>query len=173
MRKLVRVTEAHGDKPICDASALFRDATAFAGAREDLSSLCKKLGSCNLVVSPDGLGLVLGATMATTQGSGFVPAMKLDALPTDKVHLVKCVRDNGRTEFLGLPEQAIKPGQRVLIVDDILASGSTTLALARAVEELGGEVVGIVFLVEMTARRGRALLEMNKYAVRSVLRFGN
>lgn len=177
LRKLVNVTEQKADKPVCDATRLLGNAEAFMSARSDLESLCKKLGAYDTIVSPDGLGLVLGTAVATIHQSGFVAALRLEALATGedgeaKPHEVRCRRSGSKVDQLGIPAGAIKPGQRVIIVDDILASGATTLALASAVEELGGKVIGVVTLAEMTPRHGKMLLEARGYAVRSVLRFG-
>jgi adenine phosphoribosyltransferase len=179
LKKLVTVAEQKADKPFCDVSRLLKDATAFKSACGDLESLCKKLGGYDLILSPDGLGLVFGAAIATTHQSGFVPALKLDTLPKRaeddaqvKLHEVRCQRGKTKVDTLWIQEGMIKPGQRIIIVDDILASGATTLGLARTVREMGGEIVGVVTLVEMTPRHGKQALEAFGYQVRSVLRIG-
>lgn len=173
MRKLVEVTEQKADKPRCDATKLLVSPEAFASACEELGKLCKKLGAYDLILSPDGLGLVIGAAIATTHKSGFVPALKSsEAAPSEETHLAASQRDGKKTDVFSVPAGAIKPGCRVLVVDDILASGGTTLTLARAVEELGGEVVGVATLAEMTARHGRMALEARGYQVRALLRYG-
>lgn len=172
MRQLVDVTERRADKPLCDATKLLTNPEAFADAREALGKLCKKLGAHDLILSPDGLGLVFGAAMATTCGSGFVPALRAEATPSGDAHLVESQRSGEKTDVYGIPRGAIKPGCRILIIDDILASGSTILALIRAIEELGGVVVGVAVLTEMTSRQGRTLLEGRGYQVRALLRHG-
>ncbi len=177
LKKLVTVVEQKADKPFCDVSRLLKDATAFKSACGDLESLCKKLGGYDLILSPDGLGLVFGAAIATTHQSGFVPALKLEALPSDEGESgrmsfceVRCQRDNGCVDQPWIQDGMIKPGQRIVIVDDVLASGATVLGLARAVEKMGGKVVGIVTLVEMTPRHGKQMLEARNFQVRSTIR---
>lgn len=170
LRKQVTITDQGGDKPLCDATTLLANADAFEAARGELAKLCKKLGACSVAVSPDGLGLALGAAVATINRTGFVPVMTADNLPENAV---VAREGNAARKPLMLPAAAVKPGQKVIIVDDILASGRTTLAIAKAVEQQGGEVAGIVTLVELTQRRGRMMLEGRGYAVRSVLRYGD
>lgn len=170
LRKQVTITEQGADKPLCGATTLLADAEAFAVAREELAKLCKKLGAADLIVSPDGLGLALGAAVATINRTGFVPAMTAENLPDDETALI-CEGGAGRTPLL-LPRAAIKPGKKVVIIDDILASGRTTQAIAAAIGRQGGVVIGIATLAELTQRHGRAMLEGQGFEVRSVLRYG-
>lgn len=172
MRKLVDVTERSADKPLCNATKLLTNPEAFASACEELGKLCKKLGAYDLILSPDGLGLVFGAAVATTYKSGFVAALKSEATPSDEAHLAESQRGGKKTDVFGIPAGAIKPGCRVLIIDDILASGKTALTLIRAIEELGGVVVGVAVLAEVTSRHGQMLLETCNYQVRALLRYG-
>lgn len=176
LKKLVSVTEQKADKPICDATRLLGDAEAFSSACHELENLCLKLGAYDLILSPDGLGLVFGATVAVRHERGFVAAMRMEKQVRDQessevsLHEVHCLRDKSKVDLLVVQAGAIRPGQHVIIIDDILASGTTTLGLAYTVEELGGQVVGIATLAELTMRCGRLTLEARGYQVRSVLR---
>ena len=176
LKKLVSVTEQKADKPICDATRQLGDAEAFTSACHELESLCLKLGAYDLILSPDGLGLVFGAAVAAQHEHGFVAAMRMEKQVSDpdspgvRPHEVRCLRDKSKVDLLVVQAGVIKPDQRVIIIDDILASGATTLGLAYTVEELGGQVVGIATLAELTMRCGRLALEARGYQVRSVLR---
>lgn len=110
----------------------------------------------DLVVGAESRGFIFGTALATALSVGFVPVRKPGKLPC------KTRRDAYELEYgtdaLELHEDAIASGQRVLLVDDLLATGGTVTACCRLVRALGGELVGIVVLIELIGLRGRAAL---------------
>ncbi|MDQ3071039.1 MAG: adenine phosphoribosyltransferase [Acidobacteriota bacterium] len=139
-----------------DVTTLLRDP---AGFREALDAMCAPYaqGSIDLIAGIESRGFILGAAMADRLGTGFVPIRKLGKLPA------KTVRESYSLEYgtdsLEVHEDAITAGQRVLIVDDLLATGGTAAAVLKLVKKLGGTVVGLAFLVELDFLPGRRKLE--------------
>jgi adenine phosphoribosyltransferase len=107
-------------------------------------------------VGAEARGFILGGALAHKLGCGFAPARKPGKLPWRTVG-VEYQLEYG-LDSLELHADAIRPGQRVLIHDDVLATGGTAAAKAALVEQLGGEVVGLAFLIELTGLGGRARL---------------
>lgn len=107
----------------------------------------------DLVVGIESRGFVLGMPIALELEVGFVPVRKLGKLPADRI-TEEYALEYG-TNTVEMHVDAIKPGQRVVIVDDLLATGGTAAAAARMVEKLGGIVVGFVFLIELSFLHGR------------------
>jgi adenine phosphoribosyltransferase len=110
----------------------------------------------DVILGIEARGFVFGALLAERFGVGFVPARKLGKLPSDKV--TEMYQLEYRTDGLELHRDAIKNGDRVLIVDDLMATAGTALAAAKLVEDLGGVVVGLAFVVELTFLHGREKL---------------
>ena len=106
-----------------------------------------------MIVGPEARGFIVGCPVAYELGIGFAPARKKGKLPRETVS-VEYDLEYGTAE-LHLHKDAVKPGQKVLICDDLLATGGTMDACAKLVEKLGGEVVGLAFLVELTDLKGR------------------
>jgi len=134
-----------------DITILIKDPDAFQEAVDSLLDSCvgKEI---DVVVAIEARGLIFGAPMAYELGAGFVPVRKPDKLPWEKI-AASYTLEYG-TNVLEMHADAIEPGQRVLIVDDLLATGGSAKATAELVERLGGEVVGFVFLIELTDLRG-------------------
>ena len=101
-------------------------------------------------------GFILGAAVADRLGAGFVPVRKLGKLPAETVKASYSLEYG--TDSLEMHRDAILPGQRVLIVDDLLATGGTAAATISLVEAVGGQVEGLAFLIELVALNGRARL---------------
>jgi adenine phosphoribosyltransferase len=137
-----------------DVTPLLADPVAFGRAVTALASLGEGIDA---VVGIESRGFILGAPVALHAGAGFVPARKQGKLPGQTV-AVSFALEYGEA-VLELQHGAIHPGQRVLIVDDVLATGGTAEAAARLVEELGGEVVGMSFLLELAGLGGAARLQ--------------
>lgn len=139
-----------------DITTLIKDPDAFQEAVDSLLDSCvgKEI---DVVVAIEARGLIFGAPMAYELGAGFVPVRKPDKLPWEKI-AASYTLEYG-TNILEVHADAIEPGQRVLIVDDLLATGGSAKATAKLVERLGGEVVGFVFLIELTDLRGIEKLE--------------
>jgi adenine phosphoribosyltransferase len=118
------------------------------------------------VVSNEARGFIVGAPLAYELGAGFVPIRKKGKLPP------KCVNLTYKKEYecdtIEIHEDAVLPGQKVLIVDDLLATGGTVKANIELVEKLGGEIVGIGFLIELDYLDGRKALG-KKYEVFSLI----
>lgn len=110
-----------------------------------------------MVVGPEARGFVLGAPVAYALGVGFVPVRKPGKLPADTLKYEYSLEYGN--DALEIHKDAIEPGQRVLIVDDLLATGGTISAVAKLVEELGGVVASMGFVVELTGLNGREKLE--------------
>jgi adenine phosphoribosyltransferase len=120
----------------------------------------------DLVVSNEARGFIVGAAVAYELGVGFVPIRKKGKLPS------KCVDLTYKKEYecdtIEIHEDAISEGQKILLIDDLLATGGTMKANIELVEKLGGNVVGLGFLIELCYLEGRKLLG-NKYNVYSLI----
>ena len=142
---------------------LFRDITplmlngeAYKYACDQMVEYAKKVGA-TVVVGPEARGFIFGCPVAYSLGLGFAPVRKPGKLPRKTV-TVKYDLEYGSNE-LSLHSDAIKPGDRVLIIDDLLATGGTVDATIKLVEKLGGTVVGAAFFIELVDLEGRKLLE--------------
>lgn len=135
-----------------DITTLLKDRVAFRQAIDELYVCCHDSGATK-VVGIESRGFIVGAPLAYRLGAGFVPARKLGRLPAETVRAEYALEYG--TNTIELHRDAIAPGERVLIVDDLLATGGTCRATVQLVEALGGVVVGIAFLVELTFLNGR------------------
>ncbi len=124
--------------------------------------------SIDVVVSNEARGFIVGAALAYELGVGFIPIRKKGKLP------YKCVDLTYKKEYecdtIEIHEDSIARGQKVLLIDDLLATGGTIKANIELVEKLGGEVVGIGFLIELSYLEGRKALG-DKYDVYSIIQF--
>jgi adenine phosphoribosyltransferase len=111
----------------------------------------------DLVVGIESRGFIFGAALADRLGAGFAPVRKPGKLPS-KTRRMAYALEYG-SDALEIHEDAIDPGQRVLIVDDLLATGGTAAATVGLVRSLGGDVVGVQFLIELLALKGRERLQ--------------
>ncbi len=149
-----------------DVTTLLKDAQAFRQAIDDLYQ--RYAGQkIDQVVAIESRGFAFGAPLAYKLGAGFVPVRKPGKLPAKTIS-VEYSLEYG-TNVLEMHVDAIEPGQRVLIVDDLLATGGSAKAAAELVERLGGQVVGIAFLIELEFLQGVKKLE--GYDVFSLIRF--
>jgi adenine phosphoribosyltransferase len=135
-----------------DITTLLKDATAFRMSIDRLAAPFVD-ARVDVVVGMESRGFIFAAPLAYKLGAGFVPVRKLGRLPAESVRVSYDLEYGHNT--LELHRDAIAPGQRVLVVDDLLATGGTVLATIRLVEQLGGEVVGLAFLIELRYLRGR------------------
>jgi adenine phosphoribosyltransferase len=135
-----------------DITTLTKDA---AGLRSAVDAIAERYIDANvdLVLGIESRGFIFGAAVAYKMGVGFVPARKPGKLPGETV-TAEYELEYG-TDSIEVHRDAIGEGQRVLIVDDLLATGGTAAAAARLVEELGGEVVAITFVVDLAFLKGR------------------
>jgi adenine phosphoribosyltransferase len=142
-----------------DITTLLRDPEGFQLAIDSVAEPFRSRG-ISLVIGIESRGFILGAAVADRIGAGFVPVRKLGKLPS------ACVRATYDLEYgtdsLEMHRDAIDKGQRVLIVDDLLATGGTARATVDLVKQLGGVVEGVAFLIELVALNGRAKLPGEK-----------
>jgi adenine phosphoribosyltransferase len=138
-----------------DITTLLQDAAGFRAAVDSLALPFKDKG-IDLVVGIESRGFIFGAPVADRIGAGFVPVRKPGKLPS------ACVRASYALEYgtdtLEMHADAVKKGQRVLIVDDLLATGGTARATTDLVKGVGGNVVALAFLIELAGLNGRAKL---------------
>lgn len=139
-----------------DITPLLQDAVAYRDAMDRLAAHYKDDG-VEVVVGVESRGFIFGAPLAYLLNSGFVPVRKFGKLPSQTVN-VEYALEYG-TNIVEVHMDAIKPGQKVLIVDDLLATGGTVAAAIELVEKLGGQIVGIAFLVELNYLKGRERLK--------------
>jgi len=139
-----------------DITPLLQDAQAFHAAIERLAAHYAGAG-IETVVGVESRGFIFGAPLAYMLHCGFVPVRKFGKLPFKTV-TVEYALEYG-TNVVEIHTDAIRPGQRVLIVDDLLATGGTVSATMELVEKLGGHIAGIAFLVELTFLKGREHLK--------------
>ncbi len=138
-----------------DITTLLKDAPAFRYVVDHLASKYQAAG-VEVVVGIESRGFIFGGALAHQLNAGFVPVRKLGKLPGKTIE-VEYELEYGR-DALAIHEDAIKAGQRVLAVDDLLATGGTLAATLRLIEQLGGRVVGVAFLIELAFLHGREKL---------------
>ena len=149
-----------------DITPLMADPRALALAVEALAELARA-EPVDVVVAAEARGFLLGPPLALALDAGFVLARKPGKLPHDTVSAAYALEYG--TDHLELHSDAIAPGARVLVHDDLLATGGTARALCELVERLGGRVVGCGFLIELAFLQGRAALAPRE--VKAVLRY--
>lgn len=143
-----------------DITPLMADGKAFAYATQQIVDYAKKL-EVDLVVGPEARGFIVGCPVAYALEIGFIPVRKKGKLPRPVVE-VDYALEYG-SNVLTIHEDAIKPGQRVLITDDLLATGGTIKATIDLVEKLGGIVAGCAFLIELDDLHGKDKFEGYDY----------
>jgi len=139
-----------------DITPLLKEPKAFKRAVDEIAGEFKT-EEIDLVLSVEARGFIFGAAVAYKLGVGLVPVRKKGKLPF-KTHAVTYDLEYGQ-DTLEIHQDAIKKGANMLIVDDLLATGGTTRAVADLVEKLGGKVAGIAFVIELTALNGREKLK--------------
>ena len=149
-----------------DITTLLKDKEAF---RKSIDILFEKYKSVPIdkVVSVESRGFIFGSVLAYKLGAGFVPVRKQKKLPA------KTIREEYQLEYgtdsLEIHVDALKKWEKVLIVDDLLATGGTVKATCKLVEKLGGEIVGLAFLIELSFLNGRDKLK--GYDVSSIISY--
>ncbi|MDA8235955.1 MAG: adenine phosphoribosyltransferase [Clostridia bacterium] len=138
-----------------DITTLVKDGQVFKKAIADMAAPFRGQG-IDLVVGPEARGFLIGAPLAYELGAGFVPLRKPGKLPAETAQ-VQYQLEYG-SDSLEIHQDAIKPGQKVIIADDLLATGGTIAGTVKLVEELGGKILGISFLVELTFLNGKGKL---------------
>ena len=149
-----------------DITTLLKDGDAF---REVIDRMADQIGDTkvDVVVGMESRGFIFSAPLAYKLGAGFVPVRKLGKLPAETIE-VEYELEYG-TATLEIHRDAIQAGQRVLLVDDLLATGGTVLGTIELVKQLGGEIAGLSFMVELTGLHGRD--KLGDYRIHSLLAY--
>ena len=168
LKQTVRVIEDFPKEGISfkDITTLLQDGKALKFAIDEIIADLKDK-NVDLIVGPEARGFLMGTPVAYGMGVGFVPVRKPGKLPWEVESYAYDLEYGSNT--LEIHKDAIKPGQRVAIVDDLLATGGTMEAAAKLIEKLGGEVVSMQFLIELEDLDGRAKLA--KYNVNSLIKY--
>ena len=149
-----------------DITTLINDGRAFHEAVDAMSNLFADR-QVDKVAAIEARGWIFAAPIAYKLGAGFVPIRKPDKLPADKVRCQYQLEYG--SNCLEMHTDAIKPGDRVLLVDDLLATGGTARASVELIERLGGKVVGVGFLIELVDLKGRE--QLDGYDVQAIVAF--
>ena len=149
-----------------DVTTLLKDPQGFKLAIDSLANPYKSAG-ISLVVGIESRGFILGSAVADRIGAGFIPVRKVGKLPFTKIR-VSYDLEYG-TDSLEIHSDAVENGQKVLIVDDLLATGGTARATVDLVRQLGGDVAGVAVLIELVGLNGRSKLQGEN--VMAVLRY--
>lgn len=171
MKKLEEYVRSIKDFP--KEGIIFRDVTTVIqdadGLRLAIDSMQDKIKDVDfdLVIGPESRGFIFGVPIAYNLHKPFIPVRKKGKLPCETVSM-EYELEYG-TAVIEMHRDAIKPGQKVVIIDDLIATGGTIEAITKLVEQLGGEVVGICFLMELKGLKGRDRLK--GYRVDSVIQY--
>ena len=160
MKKLEEYVKSIPDFP--EKGIIFRDVTSVLqdadGLLMAIDQMQKKLEGVDfdIVLGPESRGFIFGVPIAYNMHKAFVPVRKKGKLPRATISQTYDLEYG--TATIEIHKDAIQPGQKVVIIDDLIATGGTTEAIIKMVEELGGEVVKIVFLMELAGLKGRERL---------------
>lgn len=149
-----------------DITPLMANGEAFRYATSQITEFARK-HDAELIVGPEARGFIFGCPVAAEMGIGFAPVRKPGKLPRETVDFAYDLEYGSNT--LSMHSDAIVKGQRVMIVDDLLATGGTVEATVKLIEQLGGEVVGCAFLIELEELNGRKTL--GNYNVLSLMKY--
>lgn len=148
-----------------DITTVLKNPEAFRAMVDQMAALVTDL-PFDLVIGSESRGFILGAPLAYVTGRGFAPVRKKGKLPWQTIKAEYDLEYG--TDILEMHVDAVQPGMRVLVVDDLLATGGTALANCQIVEELGGTVTAAVFFIELEDLGGRQKLQ--KYPVYSLVK---
>ena len=164
--KIRRIPEFKG-VVFWDITPLLKDKQAF---KECIDALAEhyKGKDIDIVVSNEARGFIIGAALAYALGVGFVPIRKKGKLPAECISFT--YQKEYESDCIEIHADAIKKGQKVLLIDDLLATGGTVKANISLIERLGGKIVGIGFLIELDYLEGRKVLG-DKYEVFSLVKY--
>ena len=149
-----------------DVTSILQDAEGFKLAIDEMIKLLDGV-DCDVIAGAESRGFIFGAPLAYALGKPFVLVRKKGKLPCETIE--KTYDLEYGTATIEMHKDAIKPGQKVVVVDDLIATGGTIEAACQLIEELGGEVSKIVFLMELEGLNGREKLA--KYDVASVVTY--
>ena len=168
LKKYIRIIPDFPTKGINfkDITPLLKDGKAYKAAIDQLSELIREK-QIDIIVGPEARGFVIGGPLAYKLECGFIPVRKKGKLPA--ASLTSAYELEYGKDELQIHKDAILPGQKVFICDDLLATGGTIKTTISMVEKLGGQVVGVGFIIELSYLDGRKQLE--NYDVFSLLRY--
>lgn len=168
LKEKIRVIEGFPKEGISfkDITTLVADGEAF---KESIDRIAEHLRDKNVdvILGPEARGFIFGVPVAYALGVGFVPVRKKGKLPAETVSVDYSLEYG--VDVLEIHKDAIKKGQKVAIVDDLLATGGTVEAVAKLVEKVGAEVVALDFAIELTELKGRDKLE--GYEIMSLVQY--
>lgn len=171
MKKLEDYVRSIPDFP--EEGIIFRDITSILqdkdGLRLAIDSMQEELKGLDfdVVLGPESRGFIFGVPIAYNLNKAFVPVRKKGKLPCETVEM-EYELEYG-TAVIEMHKDSVKPGQKVVIIDDLIATGGTIEAITKLVEELGGEVVKIVFLMELEGLQGRDKLK--NFDIASIIKY--
>lgn len=171
MKKLEEYVRSIPDFP--EEGIIFRDVTSVLQDKDSLKmsidAMMEELKGLDIdvIVGPESRGFIFGVPIAYNLNKAFVPVRKKGKLPCETIEM-EYELEYG-TATIEMHKDAIKPGQKVVIIDDLIATGGTIEAIIKLIEQLGGEVVKIVFLMELEGLKGRDKLK--GYNVASVIKY--
>lgn len=168
LKKYVALVEDYPKKGIKfrDITPLMGDGAAFKYATDKIVEYAKEQ-QIDLVVGPEARGFIFGCPVSYALEVGFAPVRKPGKLPREVIEYSYDLEYG--SNVLCMHKDSIKPGQRVLIVDDLLATGGTVEATVKLIEDLGGVVAGLAFLIELEDLKGREKLE--GYSVLTLMKY--
>ena len=149
-----------------DITTLLKDRDAFKLAIDKMAEQVKDK-KVDLVVGAESRGFLIGSALAYKMNCGFIPVRKKGKLPYKTISEEYALEYG--TDTLYMHEDAIKKGDNVLVVDDLIATGGTALAMIKMVEKLGGNVIGSSFLIELEELNGRK--EIEKYPINVLIKY--
>ncbi|EES91835.1 MULTISPECIES: adenine phosphoribosyltransferase [Clostridium] len=169
LREKIRVINDFPKKDISfkDVTTILNDKEALKYTVDTISEYLKDK-NIDIVVGPEARGFLFGAPVAYAIGAGFVPVRKKGKLPYETISSEYDLEYG--SDVLQMHKDAIKKGQRVAIVDDLLATGGTMGSVIEMIEKLGGEVVSVDFVIELTDLKGRE--KIGNYDIMSLVQYG-
>ncbi len=171
MKKLEEYVRSIPDFP--EEGIVFRDVTSVLQDKDSLKlsidSMMDELKGLDfdLIVGPESRGFIFGVPIAYNLNKAFIPVRKKGKLPCETIEMEYDLEYG--TATIEMHKDSVKPGQKVVIIDDLIATGGTIEAIIKLIEQLGGEVVKIVFLMELEGLNGREKLK--GYDVASVIKY--
>ncbi|ATP41243.1 adenine phosphoribosyltransferase [Solibacillus sp. R5-41] len=149
-----------------DITTIMDNGPAYKYATDQIVEYAKEVGA-EIIVGPEARGFIIGCPVAYALEIGFAPVRKPGKLPREVISAEYGLEYG--TDILTMHHDAVKPGQKVLICDDLLATGGTVEATIRLIEQLGGVVVGCAFLIELEELNGRQ--KIAKYPIKTLIQY--
>ena len=171
MKKIEDYVRTVPDFP--EPGIMFRDVTSVLQSKDGLKLAIDKMQELikdidfDLIVGPESRGFIFGVPIAYNMNKAFIPVRKKGKLPCDTVSMEYELEYGKAT--IEIHKDSIKPGQKVVIIDDLIATGGTIEAITKLIEMLGGEVVKIIFLMELKGLNGRE--KLSGYDVEAVIQY--